>query len=330
MIIGIMMIIFNLNEFKTINLKLFIYFLKLVRWPNLVFILLAECLLHFCIYKPLFPISGAEVDISFYFMLTSNLLIAAAGYMINDYFDVNIDQVNKPQKVVVGAYISRRMVIFWHLIFSVLGMYISTIVFPFASYWHIHITNLLAILFLWFYSTTFKKKFLVGNIIIAMLTAWSIAIVYFSKFTVQEIIHPAISNGAILKFAKLTLLYSAFAFILTLVREALKDMEDMEGDQKFGCNTLPIAWGLKPTKVYLAVWTFVVIAILLIIQLYAIPFGWWYTILYCVGFIIAPLSLVLIQLPKAFTHKHFKKLSAYLKFAMLAGIFSILFFYFLF
>jgi 4-hydroxybenzoate polyprenyltransferase len=74
----------------------------------------------------------------------------------------------------------------------------------------------------------------------------------------------------------------------------------------------------------------VVIAILLIIQLYVIPFGWWYTVLYCLVFIIAPLSIVLIQLPKSFTHNHFKKLSAYLKFAMLAGILSILFFYFLF
>ena len=94
------------------------------------------------------------------------------------------------------------MVIFWHLIFSVLAMYLSTIVFPFQSYWHIHITNLLAILLLWFYSTSFKKKFLIGNVIIAILTAWSIAIVYFSKFTVQEITHPAVSNASILQFAK--------------------------------------------------------------------------------------------------------------------------------
>ncbi len=311
-------------------MKLLIHFLRLVRWPNLLFIVLAECLLHFCIYKPLFPLSDSSVDLRFYFLLTSNILIASAGYMINDYFDVNIDQVNKPDKVVVGAFISRRMVIFWHLIFSVLGMYISSIVFPFQTYWHIHITNLFAILLLWFYSTIFKKNFLVGNIIIAILTAWSIAIVYFSKFTIQEIMHPQVTNGAVLKFAKLTLLYSAFAFILTLVREALKDMEDMEGDQRYGCQTMPIVWGLKPTKVYLAVWIIVVMAMLLIIQLYVIPFGWWYTVLYCVGFIIGPLAMVLFTLPKAFTHSHFTKLSAYIKFSMLAGILSIVFFYFLF
>ena len=307
-----------------------IHFLRLIRWPNLLFILLAECLFHFCIYKPLYPLSGAEVDFRFYLMLVSNVFIAAAGYIINDYFDVNIDQINKPTKVVVGAFISRRWVIFWHLILSVFSIYISTIVFPFKTYWHIHLSNLLAILLLWFYSTTFKKNFLVGNIIISVLTAWSIAVVYFSKLTIQEIIHPNINDIANFKFAKLTLLYSAFAFILTLVREALKDLEDMEGDEKFGCTTLPIKWGLKPSKVYLSVWLIVVIAVLLIIQLVVIPFGWWWSALYCLVFIVTPLVIVLFKLPKSFTSQDFNELSTWVKVAMLFGILSISFFYFLF
>lgn len=311
-------------------MKLLIHFLRLIRWPNLLFILLAECLFHFCIYKPLYPLATAEVDFRFYLMLVSNLFIAAAGYIINDYFDVNIDQINKPTKVVVGAFISRRWVIFWHLMLSVFAIYISIIVFPFKTFWHIHLSNLLAILLLWFYSTTFKKNFLVGNIIISVLTAWSIAVVYFSKFSIQEIIHPNILDIANIKFIKLTLLYCAFAFILTLVREALKDMEDMEGDEKFGCTTLPIKWGLRPTKVYLSVWLIVVIAVLFIIQMSVIPFGWWYTAVYCLLFIITPLVMVLIKLPKSFTSQHFNELSGWVKVAMLFGILSIGFFYFLF
>lgn len=311
-------------------MKQLIYFLRLIRWPNILFIILAECLFHFCIYKPLYPLAGADVDFRFYLMLLTNVFIASAGYMINDYFDVNIDQINKPTKVVVGAFISRRWVIFWHLILSVLAIYISTFVFPFKTFWHIHLTNLLAILLLWFYSTTFKKNFLIGNIIISVLTAWSIAVVYFSKFSFQEIIHPNILDGANIKFAKLTILYCAFAFVLTLVREALKDLEDMEGDEKFGCTTLPIKWGLRPTKVYISVWLIVVIAILFIIQLGVIPFGWWYTAVYCLLFIIAPLVIVLIKLPKSFTNKHFNELSGWVKGAMLFGILSIIFFYFIF
>ena len=311
-------------------MKTFVHFLKLIRWPNLVFILLAELLFHFCIYRPLYPHASAIVDVNFYYILVTYIFIAAAGYIINDYFDINIDQVNKPKRVVVGSHISRRWVIFWHLLFSVLGIYISTIAFPFKQYWHIHLSNLLTILLLWFYSTNFKKDFLIGNVVISLLTAWSIAVVYFSKFTIQEIIHPDINDTANFRFAKLMVLYSVFAFILTLVREALKDMEDMEGDQKFGCKTLPIVWGLKPTKVYISVWLVVVIAILAFIQLYVIPFGWWYSIVYCMAFILTPLLIVLFKLNKSFTSEDFNTLSTYIKIAMFSGILSMLFFYFLF
>ena len=126
------------------------------------------------------------------------------------------------------------------------------------------------------------------------------------------------------------LVYCSFAFVLTLVRETLKDMEDMEGDEKFGCKTMPIVWGLKPTKVYIAVWLVVLIAILLIIQLYVIPFGWWYSILYCLLFVVTPLVIVLKKLPKSYTSADFRQLSTYIKITMLAGILSMIFFYFLF
>jgi 4-hydroxybenzoate polyprenyltransferase len=104
----------------------------------------------------------------------------------------------------------------------------------------------------------------------------------------------------------------------------------MEGDEKFGCTTLPIKWGLKPTKVYLSVWLIVVIALLLIIQMVVIPFGWWLSALYCLVFIITPLVIVFYKLPKSFTNKHFNELSTWVKVAMLFGILSIAFFYFLF
>lgn len=310
-------------------MKTLVYFLRLIRWPNLVFILLAESLFHFCIYKPLYPGSNAEVDLSFYLIVVTCIFIAAAGYIINDYFDINIDQVNRPQKVVAGSHINRRWVIFWHLFFSVIGVYISTIAFPFRAYWHIHLSNLVTILLLWFYSTNFKKDFLVGNVVIALLTAWSIGVIYFSKFTIQQIVQPNINDVANFRFVKLMILYCAFAFLLTLVREALKDMEDIEGDRKFGCRTLPIVWGLKPTKVYIGVWLVVVISMLSVILFYLMPFGFWYGILYCIIFIIYPLVYVLIKLNTSYLSEDFKKLSLYIKVAMFSGILSMIFFYFL-
>jgi 4-hydroxybenzoate polyprenyltransferase len=263
-------------------------------------------------------------------MMLASVFIAAAGYAINDYFDVNIDQVNKPTKVVVSNIISRRWVIFWHFFFSLSGIYLTLIAFSFQQYWHIHLANLLSILLLWFYSTNIKKKLLIGNVLIAILTAWVIGVVYFSKFTITELINAHYATPADLRLFKLMILYAAFAFVLTIIREALKDIEDMEGDAKFGCRTLPIVWGLKATKVYLAVWLVVVIAILSIIQLYVVPFGWWLSILYCVVFIIAPLVLVLYKLNKSFTSHDFNILSNWVKLAMLAGVLSMVFFYFLY
>ena len=309
--------------------KSFIHFLRLVRWPNLLFILLAESLFHFFIYKPLYPNLALTADYPFYFIVATSICIAAAGYIINDYFDINIDQVNKPKSVVVGAYISRRWVIFWHLILSMAGVYLSLIVFPFQQYVHIHFSNLVTILILWFYSTNFKRDFLIGNVVIAVLTAWTIGVVYFSKFTFMQLAHPTNMLPADMKFFKLMLLYSSFAFILTLIREALKDMEDMIGDEKFGCTTMPIAWGLQTTKVYVAVWLMVLILVLSIIQLYAIPFGWWIPSVYCLTSIIEPLDYVLFNLKQAFTRADFNRLSNLIKFAMLMGILSMGFFYFL-
>lgn len=306
-----------------------IHFLRLIRWPNLLFILLAESLFHFFIFKPLYPNLAFTADYPFYFIVATSICIAAAGYIINDYFDVNIDQVNKPKMVVVGAHISRRWVIFWHLILSMGGVYLSLIAFPFQQYLHIHFSNLVTILMLWFYSTNFKRDFLIGNVVIAMLTAWTIGVVYFSKFTLIQLLNPTQMQTADLKLFKLMLLYSSFAFILTLIREALKDMEDMDGDEKFGCTTMPIAWGLQTTKVYVAVWLMVLILVLTFIQLYAIPFGWWMPIIYCIATIIIPLVYVLFKLKDSFSRTDFNRLSKWIKFAMLMGILSMSFFYFL-
>ncbi|MBP6144544.1 MAG: UbiA family prenyltransferase, partial [Sediminibacterium sp.] len=106
------------------------------------------------------------------------------------------------------------------------------------------------------------------------------------------------------------------------------DMEDMGGDEKFGCKTMPIAWGLQTTKVYVAVWLMVIILVLTIIQLYAIPLGWWIPIVYSSITIIAPLVYVLFHLKQAYTKKDFNQLSNLIKLAMLMGILSMGFFYF--
>ena len=309
-------------------MRLIAAFLRLVRLPNLFFIALTQTLFQYCIYHPLFRGDIPATDFrQFILLVAASVLIAAAGYIINDYFDVNIDQVNKPGKIVVDKVIHRRWAIAWHMILSVAGIGLTILALPLLQKWYLVLANIAVVFLLWFYSTAYKKYLLIGNIIIALLTAWTILIIYFSKIDITEVLAAAdVERQA--KFFRLTVLYASFAFIISLIREAIKDMEDLEGDSRYNCFTMPIAWGINATKIYVAVWLIVTILMLLVTQAYILPYGWWIPVLYCVVMIIIPLMNIFIRLFKSSTQHQFHILSNRTKFVMLTGILSMIFFAF--
>lgn len=304
-------------------------FFRLIRWPNLLFIVITQLLFFYCVYAPLlkeFPTQNNQI--LFYLLITASVLIAAGGYSINDYFDIQIDIINKPDKIVINKFIKRRWAIIWHFIFSALGIAISFFVSLQTGSWLIAIINFFCVLLLWFYSTTFKRKLLSGNIIIAALTAWVILAVYFfagaDVFSFKGWADNSVDFN-VRRLFKFTLLYASFAFIMTLIREVIKDLEDMEGDRKYHCTTMPIIWGVPASKVFTAVWMVVCIAALAIVQLYAWQSGWWFAALYILLLIILPLVYMLRKLYKAATPVHYKALSTIVKIVMLFGILSMLF-----
>lgn len=308
-------------------MKIIAAFFRLIRWPNLVFIALTQLLFEYCIVRQVYEgnhIQPGETH-QFLFLLIASVLIAGGGYIINDYFDLNIDQVNKPDKVVVNVIINRRWVIFWHMFLSLLGFFFTFYAFPIAGYWHLVLANLASILLLWFYSTNLKKQFLIGNLIISVLTAWTIGIIFLSKYPLSfgNIFS---LNRADIRFFRLTIVYVTFAFVISLIREIVKDLEDMDGDRKYGCRTMPIVWGINTTKVFVAVWIIVLVAALTVLQLYVLPFGWWHSALYSLLLIILPLVWVLRKLYTAQTASDFHQLSSVIKWVMLSGIVSMIFF----
>ncbi len=308
-------------------MKLITAFFRLIRWPNLLFIIITQVLFEYCIFRKVYAgtIIYEGEDRQFLFIVIASVLIAAAGYIINDYFDLNIDQVNKPDKVVVNLIINRRWVIFWHMFLSLLGFFFTGLAFPLSAYWYLVLANLVSIVLLWFYSTNFKKKLLIGNIIISLLTAWVIAILYFSKYPLRLNHLLEIDQNEIRLF-RYTIVYASFAFVISLIREVIKDMEDRDGDRKYGCRTMPIVWGINASKVFVGVWLVVLIAAVVILQLYVIPFGWWYSIVYCLLLIIAPLIWILVSLFRAQSQSDFHLLSSAVKFVMFTGILSMIFF----
>lgn len=302
-------------------------FIKLVRFPNLLFIILTQGLFEYCIFRPLFKDVIPENNfLQFCLLVGASLLIAAAGYIINDYFDINIDEVNKPNQMVIGKIISRRWAIAWHFILSAGGLILTFLALPFLQKWYLILINALVIALLWFYSTTFKKKLLIGNLLISVLTAWVILILFYSRVSLGD----AFGGGSINehKFFRITFLYAGFAFISSLIREVIKDMEDREGDERYGCRTMPVVWGLNASKVFVAVWLTVLIAVLVVVQVYVLQFQWWWPALYGLVLIIFPLVFIYLNLFKARTSRDFHLLSRWTKLVMLTGILSMLFFYF--
>jgi 4-hydroxybenzoate polyprenyltransferase len=308
-------------------------FFRVMRWPNLVFIGITQLLFHFFVVIP-----AAQGHINqFPLRLTTPLLIllcfssiciAAAGYIINDYFDINIDEVNKPSKMVIGRTISRRWGLLWHLLLSAIGLAIGGYVSIHLGNWLIAIGHVLCVILLWVYSTTFKRQLLIGNIVISALTAWVILVLLVAELPgwwTGELVNEA-EKATVARLSRIGILYAAFAFILSLVREVVKDMEDMEGDRKEGCRTMPIEWGIHASKVFAGVWLVVLMVTLLVTQVYVLQFGWWISATYILLFVIVPLGYIFKNLLPAVTMEDFAKLSKMLKWVMLLGILSMMFF----
>jgi 4-hydroxybenzoate polyprenyltransferase len=312
-------------------MRLIAAFLKMIRLPNLIFIAVTQVLFYECIIRiildPLY-IVPAIGRVSLIFIILASVFIAAAGYIINDYFDINIDQVNKPAQNVVDAVVSRRWAMLWHMIISGAGVLFSLYVFLRTGLWFIPLANLLCVFILFIYSLTLKRKLLSGNILISLLTAWVIMILFLTELKFASNPVSADAMNASHKIIRLGLLYSAFAFIISLIREAIKDMEDIEGDRKYGCRTMPIVWGINAAKIYVAVWLVVLLALVIIAQVYVSQFSWWWPNTYSTVFIIIPLGYIFSKLFSASTPVQFHRLSNLTKFIMLSGILSMIFFRF--
>lgn len=318
------------HEFN--RMKLLGAFLKLVRWPNIVFIALTQILFYYCFIY--FSDKGLLTEVNLlqpfllYLLVTASVFIAAAGYIINDYFDLNIDKINKPAKLIVEKIIRRRWAIIWHLLLTSVGVILSFYISYKINNWLLGLMNLFTALLLWGYSTTFKKKLLIGNIIISLLTAWVIIVLYLCELRLFYVFNTRSEqyHNYITLLFKVTMLYSGFAFIISLVREVIKDMEDIRGDEKWGCRTMPIVWGIQAAKVFTATWMVVLIASLAIIQVYVIQLHWWWLAVYSILFIILPLVLLFRDLFRAVGQKDFHRLSTGIKVVMLTGILSMLLF----
>ena len=224
-------------------------FFRLIRITNLVIIVLtmvgvADYLLLMHDYQKV------NFNLTHYILIVfSTVLIAAAGNMINDYFDIKADRVNKPDRLIVSKYIKKRWVIILHWTFNslafIIGIYLSyrykSLVFAFV--------NLLSINLLWFYSTYFKKKLLVGNVMIGLLTTlvpllsvWYFSVLNSSLLPYSPYHEETWSHELNYNFV---FFLAICAGILNLGREIVKDAEDIEGDKLIQVKSLAMKIGSR-------------------------------------------------------------------------------------
>jgi len=309
-------------------------FLKIIRWQNLIIVIITMVLMRYMVIQSLLEklsvtlrtAPGEEIPMTlqmawydFIALVVAVVTITAAGYVINDYFDIKTDLINRG-KVIVGTSIPRRQALMWHNILNITGVSAGFYVSWKAGYFWLGSLFLVVSGLLYFYSASYKRQFLVGNLVVAILTSMVPFLVVCFEW--PALLRYYTINAVSLPDLKLIFYwvggFAFYAFMTTFIREIIKDIEDFEGDQAYGRNTLPVMVGIKTSKMIAASFTLIT-AILLYLT-------WYYlindliTLIYISVFITLPLVAVLYLLAIRSSRKQLHSASSLMKVVMLAGI----------
>ncbi len=310
------------------NIKAFI---KLIRFDNLVVIALTMLTTRYCLMQPILSIRHPDIQLQlshfdFFLLILSTVLIAAAGYIINDYFDVKTDRINKPQKLYIDNGVKRRLAIVIHTIFNVLGFILAAYVAHKANNIFLCGIQFICITALWFYSTHLKRQVLNGNILVALLSAMvPLQILFFEMPLLNDKFLESIKSFSFLYLSVCS--FALFAFLLSLIREIIKDIEDYKGDYETGCRTMPIVWGVKAAKAIVAglVSNILLLQLFIFYKLYKQNFS--ILLIYLFVFVFIPLCLLIWKLYKSKVKQEYHVLSKWVKYIMLTGVLSTIIIY---
>ena len=302
-----------------------INFLRLIRYKNLLIIILTQYLMRWSIIKPILEVYEFKLqfsELNFFFLVMATVFITAAGYVINDYFDTKTDLVNRPDTVIIGRILNRRWAILLHVIFNTIGIglgaYISFFIgIPILTFVFVLITGIL-----WFYSTTYKRQFLIGNITVAFLTALVPLMVILFEIPLLNKEYGLLMKELRSDFTHIILWVSAFAifaFLLTMIREIIKDIEDFEGDSAYGRKTMPIVLGVLNSKIVIITFILTTLFSLLYINFRFLNDS--ITLIYFIVLLIIPLVFLVYKIVVAENKKDYHRASNLSKLIMLAGIF---------
>lgn len=305
-------------------------FLKIIRWPNLLIMAGTLFLLRYYLIRPMYLPEGIDLQMTltqFILLVLSVLLVAAGGYVINDYFDVRIDEFNNPGEPVLGRMLPLKAAIPIHAVLTALGILAGLAVSFMAGNIKLVFVHLLAGLLLWLYSARYKRRPFWGNLVIAFCTLLSIAVVWLFEFFAMARNGAFVINQAEFRWVNTAMLFfMLFAFMVTIIRELIKDVEDKEGDERYGCQTLPLVMGVRFVKRVAAALTgLCMIALAYVqIQLSAMELGLTWKYFIVVQFLFGYSLYLMLRASKK---EDFTFLSQLFRLIMVAGILSLQVYY---
>jgi len=285
-----------------------------------------QYVMRYAVIFPLVQSHGVEFQLSgfdFFLLVFSTICTAAAGYTINDYFDVKTDKINRPGKVVVDKKISRRKTVLIHIILCATGIVLGGYITWKAGIPELALVFIVVAAMLWLYSLVYKRQFLIGNIIVALFSALVPMLVlldippvyrFYGRFLLEQ--------GADFNYAVFWISgVAVFAFLTTLSREIIQDAEDFEGDAAYGCRSLPIVMGDRFTK-----WTIIAINTATLVML-GLAYGFFlrhtggfFSFFYILLLLIAPVIFISWKVYQAATSDDYRQAARWMKRVMIAGI----------
>ena len=302
--------------------------MRLVRWSNLLFLAALVWVMEKWVAVPILNKAAFGEQVPWYILLLvilATVLIAAGGYVINDYFDVKIDRINRPDELIVTCTISKPAAMRLSIALSAAGIVCGLVIAILLRSWTLGILFIIIPGLLWFYSSSYKRLFMIGNLIIALLAGMTPMVVAMTNVAQLQLRFAPILPYTTLTHDLYAWLggFALFAFLLTWMREIVKDMQDQMGDRELECHSMPVVWGDTWTKVFVTMLILITLAVIGHLWYHVLPFpiGWnSLSTRYIVLGIITPLLGALGLLWAAKIPSDYKNCQLLIKFTMFIGM----------
>ena len=297
-------------------LKTISAYFNIIRPKNLLMIALTQGIIYYYLFGGL-EVNTALQGIKLYLFILTTVIIAAGGYIINDIADFKADMINKPHKTYIPYPITITNGWIYYKSIIVIGLLISVYIAYQTQNLPLITLYPLASIVLYFYSFKYKNSVLTGNIIVSLFIAFVSGIVIVAER--HFLFHS--SNGSQSQAVLIILIFfMIFSFLVNLIREIIKDIEDAEGDKTQGIVTFPIKYGVNRAKNICIILLVVTIALLLIWML-TTSINLDFRVKAYIGLLVlAPFVIIIQILTKSTQKKDFQHISSILKWTMLSGL----------